>query len=109
VTAAGVFFNAGANAPTGSYFLSTGALTANNSLVYDTSTLYFVGLISDTPFSSITIGGNNNGPTGFNIDSLTHARSPNLTPEVPGSVQAGAALLALGAMALYKRRKQAIS
>jgi hypothetical protein len=31
----------------------------------------------------------------------------NLTPEVPGSVQMGAVLLALGAVALYKRRKQA--
>jgi hypothetical protein len=40
--------------------------------------------------------------------SLSVTQGPsNLTPEVPGSVQMGAVLLALGAGALYKRRRQA--
>jgi hypothetical protein len=39
--------------------------------------------------------------------NLNSGRGQNLTPEVPGSVQAGAALLAIAGMALYKRRKSA--
>lgn len=63
-----------------------------------TKNLFFVGLISDTPFTSAQIGVEMAGLTGFNVDNLTTA-----TPE-PTSL----GLLGLGAMAFagYSRRRQ---
>jgi hypothetical protein len=49
--------------------------------------------------------GQSHGPG--NPTTLTLRQSPNLTPEVPGIVQVIPVLLAVGAMALYKRRKTA--
>jgi PEP-CTERM motif-containing protein len=72
VNAVGIFFNV-AQSPVGSLGINTAVGTATNGPTYDISTFYFVGLISDTSFTSATIFGNSNIASGFNVDNLTYA------------------------------------
>jgi hypothetical protein len=97
--AVGIFFNANPS-PVGSLTISTSEGVAGSGAAYDFSTLYFVGLISDTPFSSATIGGGANASV-FNLDNLTVAAIPEpVTLSVFGVGLAGAA-------ALRRRKKKA--
>ena len=75
VIASGIFFNAYTSVP-GSYCLSTAVGTACNGSTYDTSSFYFVGLISSTPFTSVTIKGTGSGASGYNVDNLTYVPVP---------------------------------
>jgi hypothetical protein len=77
VSAIGIFFNANI-APTNSLFIQTAEGTARTGgATYDTGTLYFAGLISDTTFTTATIGGLLAGST-FNVDNLTLAQATNV-------------------------------
>jgi hypothetical protein len=96
VDAVGIFFNVGVS-PVGSLTVTTTAGSAGNGPSYDVSTLYFVGLISDTPFTSATIGGDLTVTTGFNLDNLTYAPIPE-----PASL----ILLATGLVTLAARRRR---
>jgi len=75
VIASGIYFNAVTSVP-GSYCLTTAVGAACNGSAYDTSTLYFVGLISSTPFTSVTIKGTGSGSSGYNVDNLTYVPVP---------------------------------
>lgn len=90
--AVGLFFNSSLfNTPsTNDFFINTAvgiatnggpsinfdATQGNNDAGGSTNTLYFVGLISDTPFTSAEVGESIFGGSGWNVDNLTTA-----TPE----------------------------
>jgi hypothetical protein len=66
----GIYFNV-SKSPGGSLYVNTPAGNVKTGgPVYDTSTFYFAGLVSDTLFSSATIGGTGNLGSGFNVDNL---------------------------------------
>lgn len=101
-TAFGVFFNV-AQSPAGSLYATTNlGDTALGSNSYDISTLHFVGLISDTAFTSVTFGGTTAIASGFNVDDLSNVRAVQAVPE-PGSLALLA--LALAAVVSMRRRK----
>ncbi|MDX1961927.1 MAG: hypothetical protein SFX18_02160 [Pirellulales bacterium] len=88
----GIFFNV-VESPVDSLFINTpvgNALTGG--ATYDQGTLYFAGLISDTPFSSVTIGGDATIGSGYNVDNLTYVTNP--IPE-PSAWMVTAGLLGL--------------
>lgn len=95
-TAIGVLFNVSISPPN-SLFIDTAVGTAGNGLAYDQSTFYFVGLISDSPFSSARIGATTGVPSGYNLDNLTRATGPTTSVPDPASTMflMGSALLAL--------------
>lgn len=97
VDAVGIFFNVG-QSPVGSLTITTSAGSAGNGPAYDQSTLYFVGLISDTPFASATFAGGLNITSGFNLDNLTYAHA---VPE-PASLL----LLGTGIVGFVARRRR---
>lgn len=69
----------------------------NNDALGSTNNLFFVGLISDTPFTSAEIGESLFGGTGWNVDNLTTA-----TPE-PTSL--GLLGLGLAGIVGYSRKR----
>jgi hypothetical protein len=109
VHAIGAFFNAQPS-PTGSLFIntpsgsaSTGGVDNGGNGTYDTSTFYFAGLISDTPFTTATIGASANAGSGFNIDNLTYAAASQAIPTpamLPGLVGLG--------LGLWRKRKHEV-
>lgn len=105
VDAVGIFFNVGVS-PVGSLTVMTTAGTAGNGPSYDVSTLYFVGLISDTLFTSATIGGDLDVTTGFNVDNLTYA--PVEAAPIPEPVSVVLVTTGLVALATRRRRKSPI-
>jgi hypothetical protein len=103
VTAVGIFFNTDPtnDAP---YFLSTTSGSAfTGGGAYDTSTFYFAGLISSTPFQQVTIG---SLPTSnsFNLDNLSFA-PVSAVPEF-GSLLSLGGLLAAGGTGLWIKRRR---
>lgn len=103
--AVGVFFNANPTPGSGDLFIATPvglAGTGGPAGNRDFSTLFFAGLISDTPFSSAVIGSFGAGQgSSFNIDNLSF--SP--TPEPTTLLLLGSTLAGLG-LARWKRRSQ---
>ncbi len=95
-TAIGIFFNVSVSPPN-SLFIETAVGTAGNGPAYDQSTFYFVGLISDSPFSSARIGSTTSVPSGFNLDNLTRATGTTTSVPDPASTMflLGSALLAM--------------
>ncbi|MBI2825892.1 MAG: PEP-CTERM sorting domain-containing protein [Planctomycetia bacterium] len=95
VLAAGVFINADEGSD--EYFLGVASLSAAvaTSGTFDPDFgLYFVGLISDTPFTTIEIGAGVDAPSGWNIDNLTYQGVPE--PATCGLLVLGALCLAAG-------------
>jgi hypothetical protein len=66
VTAFGMFFNANLNSGTYGFTTSVGS-ASTDSVAYDTSTFVFAGLISTTPFSSVTFS---SGGGVYNVPEL---------------------------------------
>lgn len=97
VYAAGVFINADEGSD--EYFLGVASIFAAvaTSGTFDPDFgLYFVGLISDTPFTMIEIGAGVDAPSGWNIDNLTYQGVPE---------PATWALLLLGALCCVLGRR----
>ena len=97
--AVGIFFNVSPS-PVGSLTVSTSAGTAGNGATYDTSTLYFVGLISDSSFLSATFAGDGTISSGYNLDNLSVAA---VVPEPASLMLLGSGLA--GFAAIRRRRK----
>jgi hypothetical protein len=107
----GIFINAGTTAAVGDFFLATPVGTVGTggpASNYDQSTFFFAGILSDTPFTTATIGSLAVGPsTGFNVDNLSIvlAVPAALLPEPAGLV-----LLGVGSLCLlgygWRRRQQ---
>jgi hypothetical protein len=102
VTAVGAFFNANLNS--GSYDLATsvGALSVG-STSYDTSTFVFDGLVSTTPFSSITLSSTDTNLGSFNIPEIEFG--PAGVPEPATWALAIVGFLATGLMLRVAQRK----
>lgn len=109
IYAVGIFFNA-EPAVAGDFTITTSVGMASNSTTPEVGdggpspTLYFVGLISDTPFTSATFGGSINAVSGFNLDNLVFAnQSIQQIPE-PATLMVLGGLLGFGGLA-YRRKK----
>jgi hypothetical protein len=78
--AVGVFFNANPTPGDGDLFIAASvglAGTGGPATNYDVSTLFFAGLISDTPFTSAVIGSLGAGQgSSFNVDNLSFSPTP---------------------------------
>jgi hypothetical protein len=77
VYAMGIFFNANFTKPGSLGILTTpvGTVTTGG-LLYDVGTFYFAGIISDVPFSTVTVGSNSRSSSSYNLDNLTFTNAP---------------------------------
>ena len=101
IRAFGVFFNANPTPNTTDLSVVTPVGTASTGgPTYDQDTFYFAGLISDTPFTTATIGSGvlPNGSS-FNLDNLTYSTVPE-----PGATLGVLGLVGL-AVAWHSRRR----
>jgi hypothetical protein len=104
--AAGIFINSPVTVSSGDYALrtSTGAAVAGGGAgTYDTGTLYFLGLIDDTPFTSVTLESVED-VRGFNVDDFSYGVAKTLTaaPEPSTFALLAGGLIAAG---FIKRRR----
>jgi hypothetical protein len=75
VNSVAIFFNVGPS-PVNTLQVLTAVGNAGNGPVYDQTTLYFVGLISDSAtFNSATFQGVTGITTGFNLDNLSYGNA----------------------------------
>ena len=107
VNAFGVFFNV-LQSPAGSLRVETGnGEVAVNGDNHDTGTFHFVGLVSDTGFTSVTFGAVAGVLSGFNVDNLSFGtvdKGSTTLPEPMSLALSGLALLAAGAARRAARR-----
>ena len=85
------------------YATINGGDTALSGDTFDSTTFYFVGLTSDTAFTSVTFGSSSTilAASGFNVDNLSYVVA-RAVPE-PGSL--ALASLALFGAAVARRRR----
>ncbi len=108
VTAVGAFFNVNQNS--GSYDLATSAGTVSNgSAAYDTSTFVFDGLVSTTPFDSITLSSTDPSVGVFNIPEIEFVSVAGGAPEPAAWTMAIAGFLTTGFMLRVAQRRTAVS
>jgi PEP-CTERM motif-containing protein len=94
VNSVGIFFNVGVS-PVNTLQVLTAVGNAGNGPVYDQTTLYFVGLISDSAtFNSATFRGITGITTGFNLDNLSYGTAATV-PEPTSLLLFGTGVLAL--------------
>jgi hypothetical protein len=82
VYAMGIFFNANFTNPGSLGILTTpvGTVTTGGT-PYDVGTFYFAGIISDVPFSTVTIGSNSKSSSSYNLDNLTFTHAAAAVPD----------------------------
>jgi hypothetical protein len=98
VLAVGIFFNVNPN--TGSYEVHAhGDIAVTGSASYDTSTFVFAGIVSTTPFTTVSFDSTNTAVGSFNIPEIISA-APEPSAFLPLSV-GGLALLPM----LRRRRR----
>jgi hypothetical protein len=105
VYAMGIFFNANFTKPGSLGILTTpvGSVTTGGT-VYDIGTFYFAGLVSDVPFSTVTIGSNSRSSSSYNLDNLTFTSAPALPDRLGFVIPA----LVLGALCAFASRVRPI-
>jgi hypothetical protein len=106
VNAVGVFFNVNLNS--GNYDLNTPVgIVSTGSATHDTSTFVFDGIISTTPFSSITLRSENTILGSYNIPEIEFASTTTVPPvPLPGALPLFATGLAgLGLLGWRRKRK----
>ena len=102
ITAFGIFFNINTSDEGVVYATTNLSNTALGSGTLDIpNSLHFVGLISDTAFTSVTFGATSAARSGFNVDNLSYVVA-RAVPE-PGSL--ALASLALFGAAMARRRR----
>lgn len=94
IKAVGVFFNVNQNS--GNYDVDSSAGDASTaSGSYDTSTFVFDGIVSNSPFASITVSSEDLALGSFNIPEIEYASVPEpLTLSIFGAALVGAAAVA---------------
>ena len=100
----GIFFNSDVTSTTSDLYINTAVGSATNggpATNFDQSTLFFVGLISTTAFTSATIGEVSTAKS-FNLDNLTFGGS--VVPE-PSSLALTAIAGLMGAGFAWRRRR----
>jgi hypothetical protein len=77
IYAMGIFFNANFTKPGSLGILTTpvGTVTTGGT-PYDIGTFYFAGIISDVPFSTVSVGSNSKSSSSYNLDNLIFTHSP---------------------------------
>lgn len=102
----GVFFNAFANPPDSLFAIATSVGTATTGgpiTNRDIGTFYFAGILSDTPFTTGSIGSSLGGVT-YTVDNLTIVQGPVAIPEPSSFVLLTVAAVGLLAPRLRRRR-----
>lgn len=107
IYALGIFFNANFTKAGSLGILTTpvGTVTTGGPL-FDVGTFYFAGIISDVPFSTVTIGSNTKSSSSYNLDNLTFTHAPSL-PDRLGFLTPAVVFGALCALGARVRRTRA--
>ncbi|PSB04590.1 PEP-CTERM sorting domain-containing protein [Merismopedia glauca] len=104
VYAVGIFFNASPTFNNSDFYIETSvgiAITGGDISNYDIDTFFFAGLVSDTPFTTATIGSQSSGSS-YNVDNLTYATSAESVPE-PATILGS---LIVGSIIATKNQRQ---
>jgi hypothetical protein len=105
VYAMGIFFNANFTKPGSLGILTTpvGTVTTGGP-IYDTGTFYFAGILSDVPFSTVTVGSNSKSSSSYNLDNLSFTHVAAIVPDRLGFLTPAILLGALCAWGSCARR-----
>jgi hypothetical protein len=97
----GVFFNVNQNSGTFMLTASVGSVSTN-SATFDTSTFVFDGIVSTTPFNSVTFASTNVNLGSFNIPEIEFG--PAATPAIPEPATFALFVTALAGLGILSRR-----
>ena len=97
----GVFFNVNQNSGTFTLTASVGSVSTN-SATFDTSTFVFDGIVSTTPFNSVTFASTNVNLGSFNIPEIEFG--PAATPAIPEPATFALFVTALAGLGILSRR-----
>jgi hypothetical protein len=94
VTAFGMFFNVNLNSGQYGFLYGASGEAFTNSASYDTSTFVFVGVVADTPFSSLTFSSTDAVNGVYNVPEMIYATGANV-PEPSSILLLGTSALAV--------------